>query len=417
MEPRPLHVLRQLQALRTEQWADSDKLQDIQMRRLQAMLQSARRTRHYSKTLSGLKDEEILDDISLLPVTEKDMVRTSEENFIPGFYEQNNLRITRTSGSSGRPVEVYTDQDALDFRIALKYFVELEFGLPPFDLFAEVSISSYRPHSLISALGIFPKMVLPISDGEETNFRRIRNSKATYMGWYPSVMSLFAQLNSGRKFKSVFCGGEMLTKECRGLISDSFSCPVFNQYASMEFSSIAWECPEEHNLHVNSSSCLVEILDSKGRPKKSGDGEMAITALHNKAMPLLRYRLGDRASWGRECSCGRGLPVIENLSGRNDDFITLPSGRKLSSFSLNVLYLETNISGIWHYQIIQERPEHFLVRVVPTEKGFSESAKKEMEQRIKRACMGEDISIEFETTDTIQRDKSGKLRKIISKVS
>lgn len=417
MEPRPLQVLRQLQALRSEQWADSEKLHGIQQQRLQTILDCARKTPHYSKTLAGLKDGEILSDLSIVPITEKDMVRTSESNFIPQTLDKNQLRVTHTSGSSGRPVEVYTDQDALDYRIALKYFVELEFGLPPFDLFAEVSISSYRPHRLISSIGLFPKMVLPIADGEDVNFQRIRGSKATHMGWYPSVMSLFAQLNKGRKFKSVFCGGEMLTKECRSLVSDSFSCPVFNQYASMEFSSIAWECPEEHSLHVNSSSCLVEILDSKNKPKKSGNGELAITSLHNKAMPLLRYRLGDRASWGKECSCGRGLPVLENLSGRNDDFITLPSGRKISSFSLNVLYLETNISGIWHYQIIQERPDLFLIRVVPTENGFSEAAKKEMAVRIKRACMGEDIQIEFEITDTIKRDKSGKLRKIISKVN
>jgi phenylacetate-CoA ligase len=416
MEPRPLQVLRHLQALRSEQWADFDKLHNVQMGRLRTMLGRARKTPHYSKTLAGLDDEEILDDISIIPVTEKDAIRTSETDFIPSDLKKEELRITRTSGSSGRPVEVYTDQDALDFRIALKYFVELEFGLSAFDLFAEVSISSYRPHSLISSLGIFPKMVLPIADGEETNFKRICDSKATYMGWYPSVMSLFAQLNTNRKFKSIFCGGEMLTRECRGLISDSFSCPVFNQYASMEFSSIAWECPEEHSLHVNSSSCLVEILDSNNKPKKSGDGELAITVLHNKAMPLLRYRLGDRASLGKECSCGRALPVLENLGGRNDDFITLPSGRKISSFSLNVLYLETNISGIWHYQIIQEAVDRFLIRIVPTEKGFSDAAKAEMAERIKRACMGEDIKIEFEITDKIQRDSSGKLRKIISKV-
>jgi phenylacetate-CoA ligase len=416
MEPRPLQVLRQLRTLRNEQWADPETLLKLQRRRLGAALGAARQTPYYSKTLSSLRDDEILDDISLVPATEKDLVRACETDFVPRTLGPGQLRITRTSGSSGRPVRVYTDQDALDFRIALKYFVELEFGLSLFDLFAEVSISPYRPHSLISSLGVFPKMVLPISHGEETNFRRIRDSKATYMGWYPSVMSLFAQLNESRKFKSVFCGGEMLTPECRKLISDSFSCPVFNQYASMEFSSIAWECPEEHSLHINSTSCIVEILDSKNKPKKSGAGELAITALQNNAMPLLRYRLGDRASWGKECPCGRGLPVLDGLAGRNDDFITLPSGRRISSFSLNILYLETNISGIWHYQIVQEKPDLFLIRIVPTDKGFSEKAKHEMAGRIRRACLGEDIKVEFELVDTIKRDSSGKLRKIVSRV-
>jgi phenylacetate-CoA ligase len=416
MEPQPLQVLKHLQVLRREQWADFDRLQELQKQRLAAILGSARSTRYYSPILSSVRDDEAIEDITLIPLTEKDSVRSCEENFVPENLNPPDLRITRTSGSSGRPIKVYTDQHALDYRIALKYFVELEFGLPMFELFAEVSLAPYKPHALLSTLGIFPKMVLPVSNGEERNFRKICSSKATRMGWYPSVMSIFAQLNDNRKFKSVFCGGEMLTKDCRKLISDSFSCPVFNQYASMEFSSIAWECPEEHNLHVNASSCIVEILDSKGKPKKSGSGELALTSLHNHAMPLLRYKLGDRASWGSPCSCGRGLPSLSSLSGRNDDFIILPSGRKISSFSLNVLYLETNIKGIWHYQLVQEETDRFVVRIVPTKDGFGSTAKAEMEQRIKRACLGEAIKVEFEISDRIKRDSSGKLRKIISKV-
>ena len=207
----------------------------------------------------------------------------------------------------------------------------------------------------------------------------------------------------------------MLTEECRKIISDSFSCPVFNQYATMEFASIAWECPDEHKLHVNSSSCIVEIVDSNGKPT-SGTGEILVTTLYNHAMPLLRFNIGDKGKIGKECPCGRGLPVLENLNGRTDDFITLPSGRRLSSFSLNILYLETSINGIWHYQIVQEAPERFVVRIVPAKDGFEDSSKKEIERRIRKACLGEEIKVEFELVDSIKRDKSGKLRKIISRV-
>jgi phenylacetate-CoA ligase len=407
MHARPLQVLRNLINLKREQWMDPDSLKALQEKKLIGILNSAAKTQYYS----GIS----ADSLEEIPMTLKDDVRDSEHSFIPKDADHSSLRITRTSGSTGRPIKVFKDQAALDQVVALKYLVETEFGLSVRDLFAEVSISKYEPHSLLRSLGLFKKIVFPISNGEEKNFSLIRKSRANVMGWYPSVMSLLAQINDNIRMKSVFCGGEMLTDECRKLIGDSFSCPVFNQYATMEFASIAWECPDEHKLHVNSSSCIVEAVDSQGKPT-SGTGELLVTTLFNHTMPLLRFNIGDMGKIGKECPCGRGFPLLENLKGRRDDFIVLPSGKKLSSFSLNILYLETSINGIWHYQIIQETPETFVVRIVPTKDGFDDRSKKEVARRIRNACLGEQVNVEFELVDSIKRDKSGKLRKIVSRV-
>ena len=222
-----------------------------------------------------------------------------------------------------------------------------------------------------------------------------------------------ANMENPVKLKSVICGAEMLTKDYRKTIEESFSCHAYNMYGCWEFGPLAWECPE-HSLHVNTNSVIMEIVDSNGRPKKSGVGEVVLTSLRNTSMPLIRYNIGDLASWGNECSCGRSLPVLKSIEGRCDDMLTLPSGRKITPMTILVEYRGEIYKGISEYQIIQERPDLFVVKVIPTKDGFKHE--KEMIDRIKEACFGEDVTIEIEIVDKIQKIGT-KQRRVISKVS
>ena len=53
--------------------------------------------------------------------------------------------------------------------------------------------------------------------------------------------------------------------------------------------------------------------------------------LHNFAMPLIRYAIGDLAEVGAACPCGRTLPVLRRVLGRTRDMLVLPSGEKRCS--------------------------------------------------------------------------------------
>jgi phenylacetate-CoA ligase len=305
----------------------------------------------------------------------------------------------------------------MDYRVAMKYLVETQFGLGPTDVFAEISHRSYVAHPLLRYSQLFRRIHLSVFDDEKRNFSLIQDSGANVLGWYPSAVSLLARINDSIgnpvKLKSVYCGSEMLSDECRKAISDSFSCSVFNQYGAEEFGTIAWECPEEHNLHINSNSVYLEIIGSNGKPKKSGSGEVVLTSLHNCAMPLLRYKIGDLGSFGQECPCGRGLPVLKTLEGRSNDFITLPSGKKRTPVSFDIMY---GISGIMAYQLIQEKPNLFVFRYVQSNGELSEKSKKEIISRMERATLGEKVKIEFEEAGKIPKTQNGKMSTVVSKV-
>ena len=100
-------------------------------------------------------------------------------------------------------------------------------------------------------------------------------------------------------------------------------------YSSQEVGYIALECPAGDTYHVQSENVLVEVLDDEGRHCQPGQvGRVVVTALHNFALPLLRYDIGDYAEVGEPCPCGRGLPVLNRIMGRQRNMAILPDGRR-----------------------------------------------------------------------------------------
>jgi phenylacetate-CoA ligase len=416
MKQNFLSVLRKFVSLRDEQWKDRETIEMLQRQRLERVISCAADTGFYSQRLES-PPLELASNLPELPITTKEDVRDDPEAFLRRGVRKDSLKIVKTSGSTGVPLTVYMDRDAFEYRTALFALAETEFGRSPFDLFVEIAHTDVSSFSFLSRLGIFRKTHLWIHEGEDRLFSALCRLRPDIVGWYPSTLSLIAGLNDdvGRplKLKSLFCGGEVLTGDCRRMLQDSFSCPVFNHYGAHEFGTIAWECPEEHNLHVNSSTSLVEILDRNGRPKKSGTGELVVTNLHNKVMPFLRFSIGDVGSWGNDCPCGRGLPVLKSLEGRSDDYLVLPSGKVRSGLSM---YFVPRFKGVSSCQIVQEKEDLFVFRHVLTEDPLPASTREDVKRLIKEACLGEEIDIEFEAVDSIKKEAAGKIRRVISKV-
>ncbi len=124
--------------------------------------------------------------------------------------------------------------------------------------------------------------------------------------------------------------GEVLEPQVRAACREAWRVPVADVYSSVEVGYLAFQCPENDSYHVQAESVLVEVLDDAGRPCGPGQvGRVVVTTLHNFATPLLRYELGDYAQVGELCSCGRGLPVLTRILGRQINMLTLPSGDQL----------------------------------------------------------------------------------------
>jgi phenylacetate-CoA ligase len=183
---------------------------------------------------------------------------------------------------------------------------------------------------------------------------------------------------------------------------------VRDVYGTSETKEIAWEC-ESGSRHVSSDVVHVEILDAQGEAVPQGtEGEIVATVLVNRAMPLVRYRTGDRGSLlSITCPCGRSTPLLGIVSGREADTLELPDGTTRSPYALTMA-LE-RIAGLAQYQIVQ--PERDLLRVNAVADGSAIASALTSDivdaLRFEIPC---DVRIEVASVDRIERGARAKLR-------
>jgi phenylacetate-CoA ligase len=200
----------------------------------------------------------------------------------------------------------------------------------------------------------------------------------------------------------------------RRVVEETFGCQATNRYGCEEVSLIACECEAHQGLHVNMDTLVVECLRD-GRPAEPGEtGALVVTDLTNYGMPFIRYQVGDTARMAAEpCSCGRSYPLIESLEGRIADYVRTPEGEYVSGISLTENFAMV-LEGVKQMQIVQDRLDHLVFRVVPGEdgnQGLEADIASLVEQRF-----GRGMEHQVEYVNSIQSEESGKYRFCISKL-
>jgi phenylacetate-CoA ligase len=129
------------------------------------------------------------------------------------------------------------------------------------------------------------------------------------------------------KIEQFLTVSDRIDPQLRTLVKEVFGARVIDRYSSEEFGYIALQCPVHDHLHICSPSLMVEIVDDEGNTCDIGvPGRVLVTSLHNFAMPLIRYDIGDVAEFGEPCDTGLSWPVIAKVNGRVRDSIILPDG-------------------------------------------------------------------------------------------
>jgi len=200
----------------------------------------------------------------------------------------------------------------------------------------------------------------------------------------------------------------------RRTIEEVFGCPVTNRYGCEEVSLIACECEQHNGLHINAEGVYVEVLRD-GLPAAPGEpGSVVVTDLRNRAMPILRYQVGDVAVLSeRRCPCGRGLPMLERLEGREADYVVTAAGELISGISLTENFA-LHVPGLAQLQIVQETVQRFVFRIVRGPEFGPDSLRRIGELVAER--FGPDVAFECEYVDAIPQEASGKYRFCISHV-
>ncbi|MDR3488182.1 phenylacetate--CoA ligase family protein [Novosphingobium sp. Fuku2-ISO-50] len=196
----------------------------------------------------------------------------------------------------------------------------------------------------------------------------IRKMQPAYLYTFPSYLRLIiSHIRDKREkvgaMRAVFTASEQVSDELREDCLKVFGCKIVENYTSGETGYIALQCPETTNLHVQSEIALVEILNADGGACRPGEiGRVVLTPLHNFAMPLLRYEIGDEAEVAQPCSCGRGLLALKRVVGRADDYFLLANGERRRADISH--YRLSGIPAIREFRLVQRSFTQIVLQIV-----------------------------------------------------
>jgi phenylacetate-CoA ligase len=234
-----------------------------------------------------------------------------------------------------------------------------------------------------------------------------------YLNAYPSVvLALTDHFARSRqhlsKLREVRTFGEVLEPNVRAECRRVWNVPVTDVYSSQELGHIAVQCPQIEHYHVQSESVLVEVLDDRNRDCRPGEiGRLVITSLHNFAMPLIRYDIGDYAEVGEPCPCGRGLPVLTRIVGRQRNMFLLPDGqKKWPTLELSEDEQAAGMPPVQQFQLIQ-RTRHELELLVVAPRLFTEAEQDLIRAWVDRS-IGCRLNLKINYVEEIPRGATGK---------
>lgn len=288
-----------------------------------------------------------------------------------------------TGGSTGQVVTIVKDRSATAHEMAASWLGYGWYGIAPGDRSARFwGAPTTARRWLRATLTDFVMNRVRFSafafrDADlERYWSRCLAFEPAYFYGYVSMLEQFARFVLARGYdpselglRAVVTTSEVLTGPQRELIERAFGAPVQNEYGCGEVGPIAYECPNG-SLHVMSPNVHVEVLTERGLPAEDGEiGEVVITDLHNRAMPLVRYRLGDLAIRGRPCACGRSFPVLATVVGRSLDFVETPDGRRYHGEFFAYLCEDLRAAGcpVERIQVTQHVPDSVELSVVLAE--------------------------------------------------
>ncbi|MGE0388427.1 MAG: phenylacetate--CoA ligase family protein [Gammaproteobacteria bacterium] len=240
-----------------------------------------------------------------------------------------------------------------------------------------------------------------------------------YLYTYPSLVRELARLSIERGLRlpglrEVRTLAESLGPDDRALVREAWGVPLTDLYSASEAGTLALQCPEYDHYHVQSENVLLEVLDDSGAPcAPGGIGRVVITPLHNFAMPLVRYDIGDYAEVGEPCPCGRGLPVLKRILGRVRNMLTTADGRRYwPVFGTRAIM---DAAPVLQHQFVQKAYDLVEARLVVATP-LSPAQESAFRDRV-QSQLPPGVRLAIAYCERIERSASGKFEDFVSEVN
>jgi phenylacetate-CoA ligase len=430
-----------LTQLEQSQWLPVAAIEQAQMRQLRALIDHAQRySSFHAERLAGFRPpqaqglQECLSAIPLMHRADLQSRRTEIDcAWLPP--EHGELSLAPSTGSTGEPVAArrsglngliwmaMTLREHLwqqrDFSQSLAV---IRAQLAEEDMARRgVSWADWGPPvSHLFASG--PSYGLSLQTDVARQAEWLRQIMPGYLLTYPNNLSALLDLaeedlveRAGlARLKQVRTIGETLHDSLRERCRRVLGVGIADLYSMQEIGVIAIECPQGGGYHVMSEGLVLELLGEDDQPCADGEmGRVVITDLHNFATPLIRYDQGDLAVADGPCACGRGLPKIRRILGRQRNLLRLPDGRRF--WPMVGAWSYRDIAPVRQYQIIQRSLERVTLRLA-VERPLGLAEENALAEKLVE-FLGHRFAVDFEYfTPAIPRGPGGKFEDFICEI-
>ena len=433
---KKLEVLKYYKLLKNYQWNTVEENREIQRKKLYTLIKYANQNIPYYKQVIKEHDiqfseDTIFDDIKKFPILTKDIIRNHFDKLYK--FRDNTYYRNTSGGSTGEPVIFYQDRDYFAWNTATKIFFDewagRKIGEPMMKLWGSLRDileggQGFKGYLRQQLSGVTTLSAYRMSAKNIYKYvQRINNIKPCLILAYTSSIDELARSIQKHHLsiyspKAIMTSAGVLYPEVRARIERVFQAPVFNRYGSREVGDIACNCEKNQELHIIPTIHYIEILDNQGKEAKLGEtGEIVVTLLTNYTMPLIRYKIEDRGVISeKECSCGRGFPLLTKVEGRIRSMFRNKQGNVIDSGVFIRLFFFHDY--IQQYQVIQEAIDYISINLVLIDKTKLKDLDnnfKEINQVIWKV-MGNETKIKYNIVDEIKPSASGKYMYIFSRV-
>lgn len=421
-----LGQLRYQREFERTQFLPPDELRRLQTERLRALLAHAyERCPFYRRRFAdaGLAPDDVreLEDLRAVPVLEKRDIQEHVGRMVARDWPRADLIRNQTGGSTGTPVAFYLDGSRKCSRAAATVRHNRWAGWEVGDKTAVIwGAPQDRPaggwRARLRDAALREPLWLDTAHFTEARLSEFRTALLRYR---PKVILAYArsavlfarylEAAGGPAYRprSLVTSAEVLEGEDRALLERVFGCPVFNRYGCREVSVVASECAEHDGLHTMAEGLYLEIETPAGPARPGEMGSILVTDLLNRAMPLIRYRIGDLGAWADgPCRCGRGLPRLRQVAGRVTDFLVGGDGRLVSGVFL-ATYVVAHRPSLGQVQIRQHKAGEVVYRIKPG-RDFRPDADLRYLRDATRQYLGSSTTAEAEFVDELPPEPSGK---------
>jgi phenylacetate-CoA ligase len=430
-----------LTQLEQSQWLPAAAIEEAQARQLRVLVEHAQRhSRFHAQRLGGFRPTQVQDlreCLSAIPLMRRSDLQSRRAEIDCAWLppEHGELSLAQSTGSTGEPVAVRRSglNGLIWMAMTLREHLwqRRDFSQSLAVIRAQLAEEDKARRGVAWADWGPPVNHLFTSGPShgmnlQTDIPRqaewLRQIMPAYLLTYPNNLSALLDLAEADpdrlaglgRLKQVRTIGETLHDSLRERCRQVLGVGIADVYSTQEVGVIAIECPQGGGYHVMSEGLVFELLRDDDQPCAAGEtGRVVVTDLHNFATPLIRYDLGDLAVADGPCACGRGLPKIRRILGRQRNLLRLPDGRRFWPLVGAFGYRE--IAPVRQYQIIQRSLERVTLRLA-AERPLTVAEESGLTEKLLE-FLGHRFAVNFEYfTPNISRGPGGKFEDFICEI-